>query len=159
MNRENFYKLLVSVLTTIENERFVFCMKKEENLTLIDLNHMIKSSNLICRIYGQHMILFEDVIKEKEQHDFVYYQGDSEQFETDVIGLKKIKEILLSQSIEYPYLIFLYKIIHNLFIENENGIITLTEEEIQNISNVVLKYAIAVRNEERKLSIQRKRNR
>ncbi len=160
MERENFYKLLVNVLSNVEKKQFFFSMSKEEKINCLDINHIITSSYLVYKIHLKNTVLLEEKVKDKEKHDFIFYKGNVKEFENNnIIGLKRIKDVLTTIVIEYPYLTYLYKIIEELFIEHETGILNLTDEEICYISNVVNSYAFSIKKEENKLNIQRKRNR
>lgn len=156
MDRENFYQLLTKLLTTLENDKYICVITNNTKTLYKDINFaIITTYNNYSVITSNKDICFTESVITSKYYDFTYYKSEREEFDTKIITMEEIKSILLQHIMDFPYFSFLYdilldkysKIENKLYFSHENIIylnnpvrLILTDDEINNIINILITY-------------------
>lgn len=161
MDRENFYKLLTRTLTTLEDEKYICIVSKNNITNYKDINFaLVTVYDSYSIVTSTKEICFLENVMTSRYYDFTYYKTDKEEFNTEIISMEEIKKVLLQHIIDFPYLTFLYEIIlekyntikDKLYTINSDIIyindmvrLVLSDEEIEDIIDLLREYMLEER--------------
>lgn len=158
MDRENFYEILTKILNSLEDETYVYVVGKNKTVHYKDLNiALVTIYDTYNIVNDKNQVFFDFDMKSTQYYDFGYYRGESFNYNNDIIDIFDIKNILVSNMIEFPYLNILYKIILDkynnikdkdyvvsdglIYINNSIRLI-FNNDEIDNIISIIKEYKI-----------------
>lgn len=158
MDRENFYETLTKILNSLEEENYVYVIGKNQTINYKDLNiALVTIYDTFNIVNDKNQVFFNFNMKSTQYYDFGYYKGESFNYDTGIIDIFDIKNILVSNMIEFPYLNILYKIIldkyngikdkdyvvsDGLIYINNNIRLIFSKDEIDNIISIIKEYKI-----------------
>ena len=132
MFRDGFYSLFINVLNTIEDDCYMCIVKKDKKVEYKDINYSrITISDVYSVVNSKNDSFFVEDVKKEEYLDFGYCQEEKSVFPCAIIGIDEIRNVLVQNVMEFPYLYLFYKMLENKFNNRKNSsdIINISDGE------------------------------